>query len=109
MAAGYIERLEERHPRYSTSVDAGLAALRTLSGDQPLRDVADVADELGLSRSTAHRYLTTLVELGFAEQSASRKYRIATKGYDVGRAMLDSHPLCVQARPHLHEQSEEEQ
>ena len=56
-----------------------------------------------MSRSTAHRYMTTLVALGFLEQGPSRKYRLGIKGSDFGRAMLDGYPLCIQARPHLHE------
>jgi IclR family transcriptional regulator, pca regulon regulatory protein len=103
MPAGHIQRLEERHPRYSASLDSGLAILRTFNGEQPLLGVADVADGLGMSRSTAHRYMTTLVALGFLEQTANRKYTTGTNGYPIARAMLDCHPLCVCARPHLHE------
>lgn len=105
MPADDIQRLEERHPRYSTSLDSGLAILQAFSGEQPLRGIAEVADEVGMSRSTAHRYMTTLVQLGFLEQPlrSSRKYTLGTKGYPIARAMLEQHPLCVNARPHLHE------
>lgn len=102
MTAGQIQRLEDPHPRYSTSLDSGLAILQTFNG-KPLLGVADVADEVGMSRSTAHRYMTTLVALGFLEQGPSRKYRLGIKGSYFGRAMLDCHPLCVNARPYLHE------
>jgi IclR family transcriptional regulator, pca regulon regulatory protein len=101
MPAADIQRLEKL-PRYSTSLDAGLVILQTFN-EQRLLGVADVADGLGMSRSTAHRYMTTLVALGFLEQTASRKYTIGTNGYPIGRAMLDCHPLCVNARPHLRE------
>jgi hypothetical protein len=58
-----------------------------------------------MSRSTAHRYMTTLVQLGFLEQplGSSRKYTLGTNGYPIARAMLEWHPLCVNAHPHLHE------
>jgi len=105
MPADDIQRLEERNPRYSTSLDYGLAILQVFSGEKPLRGIVEVADEVGMSRSTAHRYMTTLVQLGFLEQPlrASRKYALGTNGYPIARAMLDCHPLCVNARPHLHE------
>jgi DNA-binding IclR family transcriptional regulator len=42
--------------------------------------------------------------LGFLEQArVSRKYMIGMNGYPIARAMLDCHPLCVKARPYLHE------
>jgi IclR family pca regulon transcriptional regulator len=105
MSADDIQRLEERNPRYSTSLDSGLAILQVFSGEQPLRGIAEVADDVGMSRSTAHRYMTTLVQLGFLEQplGSSRKYMLGTNGYPIARAMLEWHPLCVNARPHLHE------
>jgi hypothetical protein len=34
------------------------------------------ATRLGMSRSTTHRYVITLVALGYLEQGASRKYRL---------------------------------
>jgi IclR family pca regulon transcriptional regulator len=102
-APGHVKRLKERHPRYSSSLDAGLAILQGFTAEQRLRRVADVADELGLSRSTAHRYLSTLVALGYAEQDKARRYQVGIRGSDTARAMLDSHPVCVTASPHLHE------
>lgn len=102
MTAGQIPRLEEPLPRYSSSLDSGLAILQAFNG-KPLLGVADVADEVGMSRSTAHRYMTTLVALGYLEQGPSRKYMLGIKGSYFGRAMLDGYPLCVEARPHLRE------
>jgi IclR family pca regulon transcriptional regulator len=102
-APGNIKRLEERHPRYSSSLDAGLAILQGFTAERQLRRVAEVADELGLSRSTAHRYFTTLVALGYAEQDKARRYQVGIRGPDTARAMLDCHPVCVTADPHLHE------
>lgn len=101
-ADGEIQRLEESEPRYSASLDTGLAILQTFNG-QPERGIANIADELDLSRSTVHRYAITLVALGFLEQTSKRKYRLGIKGYNIGRARLDSHPLCAHAGPHLRE------
>ena len=39
--------------------------------------LADLADTLGLSRSTAHRYLASLVALGQLEQTSGRLYKRA--------------------------------
>ncbi len=90
-------------PRYSESLDTGLAILRSFSAEQPVRGIAEIADELGLSRSTTHRYLTTLVVLGYAEHGPERKYRLGLKGTNIARRMLDCHPIGVHAHPHLQE------
>jgi DNA-binding IclR family transcriptional regulator len=56
----------------------------------PVRGIADMAEELGLGRSTTHRYATTLVALGYLEQGEARKYRLASRVADVGLSLLES-------------------
>jgi IclR family pca regulon transcriptional regulator len=82
-----------RAGRFSSSLGTGLAVLRCFTAERPVLGIADVADELGLSRSTTHRYMATLVELGRLEQGASSKYLLAPAAADVGAAALDAHPL----------------
>ncbi len=65
--------------------------------------IADIADELGMSRSTTHRYLTTLVALGYMEQDKSRKYRLSLRVTDLGMSALNSTGL----REHAHSVLEE--
>jgi IclR family pca regulon transcriptional regulator len=60
---------------------------------------------LELSRPTTHRYVSTLVSLGYLEQDASRKYRLALGTIDLG-AGLNAMGLCMHARPHLEELSQ---
>jgi IclR family pca regulon transcriptional regulator len=93
--------LEQRPGRFSTSLCAGLSILSSFTAERPVRGIADVADDLGMGRSTIHRYATTLTALGYLEQGASRKYRLAPRGADIGLALLDSLALRHQARPHL--------
>src|SRR5664280_1831274 len=64
-----------REPRYSQSLERGLAILSCFTPKRPVLGIADIADELGMSRSTTHRYVITLLALGYLEQGASRKYR----------------------------------
>jgi len=56
------------------AVDHALQVLLLLSERQQLR-VMDVAAELGVARSTAHRLLSTLREHEFAVQDAHKAYR----------------------------------
>jgi IclR family transcriptional regulator, pca regulon regulatory protein len=91
----------DRPGRFSSSLRAGLALLACFSPEHPVRGIADMADELGLGRSTTHRYATTLTVLGYLEQGPSRKYRLAPRVADFGLALLDSLALRQHARDGL--------
>ncbi len=92
-----------REPRYSQSLERGLAILGCFSPARPVLGIADIADELGMSRSTTHRYVITLVALGYLEQGASRKYRLGLRVTDLGMAALNSTGLREHAHPYLEE------
>jgi IclR family transcriptional regulator, pca regulon regulatory protein len=92
-----------REPRYSQSLERGLAILGVFRPERPVLGIADIADELGMSRSTTHRYVITLVALGFLEQGASRKYRLGLRVTDLGMAALNSTGLREHTRPYLEE------
>src|SRR6476660_9593653 len=90
-----------REPRYSQSLERGLAILSCFTPKRPVLGIADIADELGMSRSTTHRYVITLVALGYLEQGASRKYRLGLRVTDLGMSALNSTGLREHARPYL--------
>ncbi len=92
-----------REPRFSQSLERGLAILSCFTAKRPVLGIADIADELGMSRSTTHRYVITLVELGYLEQGASRKYRLGLRVTDLGMAALGSTGLREHAHPLLEE------
>src|SRR5271169_5355858 len=92
-----------RDPRFSQSLERGLAILSCFTPARPVLGIADIADQLGMSRSTTHRYVITLVALGYLEQGASRKYRLGLRGIDLGMAALNSTGL----REHAHSALEE--
>ena len=90
-----------RQGRYSQSLQRGLAILRSFTPDRPLLGVVEIAEELNLSRATAHRYLNTLVSLGYLEQDASRKYKLSLRVADLGLAAWNAMGLPAHARPQL--------
>ncbi len=92
-----------REARYSQSLERGLAILRVFTPERPILGIADIADELGMSRSTTHRYVITLAALGYLEQGDSRKYRLGLRATDLGMAALD----CTGLRQHSHPLLEE--
>ena len=92
-----------REPRYSQSLERGLAILGCFTPERPVLGIADIADSLGMSRSTTHRYVITLVALGYLEQGASRKYRLGLHVTDLGMSALNSTSLREHAQPYLDE------
>jgi len=92
-----------REPRYSQSLERGLAILGCFTPARPVLGIADIADDLGMSRSTTHRYVITLVALGYLEQGASRKYRLGLRVTDLGMSALNSTGLREHAHAYLEE------
>lgn len=87
---------------FSQSLERGLAVLCAFAPARPLLGVSELAGELSLTRSTAHRYVTTLAMLGFLEQdAATRKYRLGPRVLDLGFTTLGTLGLHEIAAPHL--------
>ena len=84
-------------------MERGLAILTCFTPERPVLGIADIADELEMSRSTTHRYVTTLTALGYLEQGASRKYRLGLRVTDLGMSALSATGLREHARPYLEE------
>lgn len=67
-------------PRFSRSLLRGLLLLSCFDPGGEERGIVEIADELGMSPSTTHRYALTLVELGLLERCPdTRKYRLPAK------------------------------
>ncbi len=92
-----------REPRYSQSLERGLATLGCFTDARPVLGISDIAAELGMSRPTTHRYVTTLAALGYLEQDKSRKYRLGLPVTELGMSALNSTGLREHARPYLEE------
>jgi IclR family pca regulon transcriptional regulator len=100
MAAG-------RESARSQSLERGLAILSAFRG-RPLVGVSELAREIGLSRSTAHRYIATLADLGYLDQDAATlKYRLGPRVLDLGFSAINSMDLREVAAPHLQALSDE--
>jgi hypothetical protein len=74
---GYLPH-DTKDPRLSRSLLRGLSILTCFGPDGRERGIVELAGDLGMSPSTAHRYALTLVELGLLERCPkTRKYRLA--------------------------------
>ena len=84
-----------------TSVGYAIRILVLLRDQQSVR-VSEVAETLGVARSTAHRLLSTLCAHGFVAQVGSRgAYRAGPQLVEVGLAALRGVEVRRVAHPHL--------
>ncbi len=108
-----VEKSDERmikpgaDPRLSRSLEYGVAILKSFSGGRQTLGIADIADIVGLGRSTTHRYAITLVALGYLEQNSKRKYRLAQHAADPGGTVIRTIRGEVAARAVLEELREQ--
>ena len=93
---------------YSQSLERGLAILSAFDSDRPLLGVSEIGREIGLNRSTAHRYVATLARLGYLQQDlGTKKYRLGPRVLDLGFSAINSMELRAVAAPHLQQLSDE--
>src|SRR5262249_12724992 len=92
----------------SQRVARGLAILSAFRSGRPLLGVSELGRDIGLSRSTAHRYVATLAALGYLQQDPpTRKYRLGPRVLDLGFSAINSMDLRELAAPHLQALSDE--
>jgi len=97
-----------REGSYSQSLKRGLAILSSFSSTRALLGVSELSREVGISRSSAHRYIATLEVLGYLEQDRrTRKYRLGPRVLDLGFSAINSMELRQIAAPHLQALSDE--
>src|SRR2546422_817423 len=94
--------------RQSRSLERGLAILSAFKAGRPELGISELARELGLTRSTSHRYVATLARLGYLQQNPqSRKYRLGPRVLDLGFSAINSMELRQISAPHLQQLSDE--
>jgi IclR family pca regulon transcriptional regulator len=100
-------RSPDRRPGYSQSLERGLGLLSAFSHAR-LLGISELARDVGLTRSTAHRYVSTLTVLGYLEQDpVTRKYRLGPRVLDLGFSAINSMEIREISAPHLQRLSDE--
>jgi IclR family transcriptional regulator, pca regulon regulatory protein len=90
-------------PRMSRSFEYGAAILEAFSHEHLALGIAELAEFVGITRSTTHRYAATLVALGYLEQDPKRKYRLSLAATGPGHTAIGSMRRQVPARVALEE------
>ena len=76
-----------------------------LLSDNEFLTVAQVAKLMNINRASSHRFLSTLRELGYADQDDSSRYYLTSKVIQLGMKVLDRFEIRKIARPFLQELS----
>jgi IclR family pca regulon transcriptional regulator len=93
---------------FSVSLERGLTILSAFSRSRPVLGIADLARIAGVTKSTAHRYVATLVHLGYVQQDPdTRKYSLGPRVADLGFAAIESMDLTRVAAPLLQSLADE--
>jgi IclR family pca regulon transcriptional regulator len=86
----------------SQSLERGLSILSSFSAGRQQIGISELSRELGLTRSTTHRYVATLARLGYLHQDpGTRKYALGARVLDLGFTAINSMELRQIASPHL--------
>ncbi|MCP2338955.1 IclR family transcriptional regulator [Actinomadura rupiterrae] len=95
---GQIARSGAYRDRNSTA-DRALDILQLFEDARLVVSGAEVADQLGVARSTAYRYLQSLVASGFVEEHKPAGYRLGPRVLELARLARKGLGLSEVARP----------
>lgn len=87
-------------PPFVQSLERGLEVLRALNDSPASLTLTEIANQMGMTRAAARRFLLTLVDLGYAG-SDERGFSLRPRVLELGHAYLSSLRLPEIALPHL--------
>jgi len=98
--------VRQRRAKYEyyrvVAVERALELLRVFAQDRAELTLAQMAERMGLHKSTVHRLALTLEKAGFLRRNPTNgAYSLGLKLLELGAVVLNSLELRTQARPHL--------
>lgn len=90
-------------PRYRIqAIERAAAILNAFTAECPELGVTELADRLGLHKSTVHRFVVNLEAAGFLERSGqSGRYRLGLRIFELGGLVMQQMNLWDEALPFL--------
>lgn len=89
-------------PMFNQSIEKGLAILVAFGSNGRSMSMSQIAEAVGITRSSAQRVVFTLEALGYlVKDPFTRRYELANKVMEVGCNYLEAHPLIERANPIL--------
>lgn len=93
---------QTRNADFVQSLERGLWVIKSFTRERPSLTLTEIADQTGLTRAAARRFLLTLRDLGYVE-SDGRRFSLRPRVLELGYSYLSSLPVWDVARPHLEE------
>lgn len=84
-------------PQTIQSTETSFAILEQMKGVESV-SITELSDELGFSKSTVHRHLSTLVNLGYVQREDGN-YRLGLRFLDLGEHARMQRPIHSVVRP----------
>jgi len=101
-----VDEEEGKDLLFNGSLEKGLMVLGAFKGERRHMSIREVAEVVGLNRSSAQRMVYTLEKLGFIRKSEkTRKYQLTLKALNIGFNYMASNPIVDLAGPFLLELS----
>jgi len=77
--------------RTLSSLKNALLALKCFTMDEPEKGITEIATSLGLAKSTVHRIVTTLAEMGFVRRDeTTHRYRLGLSVLSLGGIIMSN-------------------
>jgi len=84
------------------AIERAVAILNAFSAERPELGVTELAEQLGLHKSTVHRFLVNLETAGLVERNPrSARYRLGLRIFELGGLVLQQMNLWDEALPFL--------
>jgi DNA-binding IclR family transcriptional regulator len=90
-----------------SSLHRALTILEAFAAERPELGITEVAEAVGMPKSTVHRVLSALEGRGYLRKNLQTgKYRLGSKLWELGTVMVNSLNLRGTSRPYLEELAE---
>lgn len=97
---GLANAVSKPSPKGAQTVARALDLLQRIARAHPVGvTVAQLAEQTGLDRATAYRLVTSLVQAGFVERDAGKRYLLGLQAMQLGLAAMARAPLLDVCKP----------
>jgi DNA-binding IclR family transcriptional regulator len=88
-------------PYQLNSLDRAVSVLEVLGGSDVPLSLAEICEQMGLHKSTAHRALMVLERCGLIERTLENRFRLGLRLYELGNRAVEQVDMRTRVYPHL--------
>ncbi len=100
--AEYVSSYMKRPALFNQSLEKGFAVLQAFGAEHPSMNLPEIANAVGITKSTAQRLAFTLESLGYLRKDPqTKRFSLAPKSLGFAYRYLLASPLVERANPYL--------